>query len=80
MDTRAVINGIFYIIQAADGVSAMGNGLFVLARFKQDGTWQKMHAALRMPVRVQSGRDPEPTAAIIDSQSVKTTKKGSPWV
>jgi len=38
---------------------------YYFARFKKDGTWQKIHDALRRTVRVQSGRDPEPTAAII---------------
>ena len=35
-----------------------------------------MHDALREQVRVQKGRKPTPSAAIIDSQSVKTTPKG----
>ena len=43
---------------------------------RRDGTLQKIHDALRQKVRVQADRKPSPSAAIIDSQSVKTVEKG----
>ena len=47
---------------------------------RDDGTWERLHDALRrqVRVRVQAGRDPEPSAAILDSRSVKTTEKEAP--
>jgi putative transposase len=44
--------------------------------FRLDGTWERLHAALRERVRVRLDRDPQPSAAIVDSQSVKTTGVG----
>src|SRR6266581_787458 len=38
--------------------------------------WKRMHTALREAVRVKQGREPTPSATIIDSQSVKTSQKG----
>ena len=85
VDMRAVSNGIFYIVRTGCAWRMLPKEYppwetvyYYFARFKKDGTWQKIHDALRRPARVQSGRDPEPTAAIIDSQSVKTTEKGGP--
>ena len=43
-------------------------------KWQFDGTWQALHDALRRQTRVQAGRQPEATAAMLDSQSVKGTE------
>ena len=45
-------------------------------RFRNTGVWQRIHDALRGQLRQREGREISPSAAIIDSQSVKTTEKG----
>lgn len=44
-------------------------------QWKKDGTWKKMNDVLRRKVRKKAGREEEPTAGILDSQSVKTTEE-----
>jgi putative transposase len=44
--------------------------------WRKDGTWERAHDALRTEVRLAVGKNAEPSAGIIDSQSVKTTDRG----
>ena len=46
--------------------------------WRNDGTWERIHDLLRERVRKREGRETSPSAAIIDSQSAKTTEKGGP--
>jgi putative transposase len=85
VDMRAVLNGIFYILRGGGAWSLLPNDLpprgtvyDYFRRFCLDGTIERMHDRLRELVRQQDGRMAEPTAAILDSQSVKTTEVGGP--
>ncbi len=80
---REVMNGIFYVTREGVSWRAMPHDLpyhgacsWYLRRFQADGTWEAINDALRHTLRVEAGRDPEPSVAIIDSQAVKTTEKG----
>jgi transposase len=45
-------------------------------RWKRQGLWERINEVLVAKVHIQAGRNPKPSAAIIDSQSVKTSEDG----
>lgn len=82
-DMRAVVNGILYLLRSGCSWRMLPKDFppwstvhHYYRRWRKDGTVARIHDALRREVRVQAGRDPDPSAAVIDSQSVKTTEVG----
>jgi putative transposase len=80
---REILNGMFYIVRGGCAWRLMPHDLppwqivyQYFWRWRQDGTWQRMHDLLRGDVRVAAGKRRQPSAGILDSQSVKTTEKG----
>jgi len=82
-DMRLVLNAIFYINRTGCQWRYLPReyppwqtvyGYF--RSWRKDGTWQGIHDCLRGDVREQEGRERQPSAAIIDSQTVKTTDRG----
>ena len=83
VDMREVLNGILYVVRSGCAWRLMPHDLprwstvyDYLRKFRKTGLWQRIHDVLRDQVRRQDGRQESPSAAIIDSQSVKTTEKG----
>lgn len=82
---REIVNAILYVTRNGNVWRALPHDLppyrivfFYFRAWQKDGTWERLHERLRKRVRQQAGKTPKPTAAILDSQSVKTTEQGGP--
>jgi putative transposase len=82
-DLRELLNGIFYLLRTGCSWRMLPHDLppweTVYSQFrawKRQGAWEEVHCTLREFVRIGMGREPHPSALIIDSQSVKTTENG----
>jgi len=84
-DMREVVNGLMYVLSTGCQWAALPKDLAprstvhdYLCRWEWDGALERIHHALYVQCREMAGRDASPTAAIIDSQSVKSAEKGGP--
>ncbi|WP_232481151.1 IS5 family transposase [Roseomonas sp. KE2513] len=83
VDVREVMNGLMYVLSTGCQWRAIPKDLpprstvsHYFCRWQQDGTLDRLHHALYVLCREQADRAASPTAAIIDSQSVKSAEKG----
>src|SRR5271169_4404920 len=83
-DMRAAMNAIFYLLRTGCPWRYLPRGLFpprstvynIFRQFQRAGAWEAIWAELLFALREQAGREASPTAAIIDSQSLKSAEKG----
>ncbi len=82
---REVVNAIRYVLRTGCSWRSLPHdfpcwqtvyGYF--RTWQREGLWERIHEALRPRVRLRAGRQATPSAAIIDSQSVKTTEVAGP--
>jgi putative transposase len=85
LQMREVLNAIFYVVRGGIAWRRLPHDLPnwksvypYFRAWKQSGLWKQIHDRLRQLVRRAAGRAAQPSAAILDSQSVKTTEVGGP--
>ena len=81
---REILDGLFYVLKTGcqwdmlpHDFPPKGTVYHYFNQWSKDGTLERMNAKLRVQVRLAAGREATPSAAIVDSQSVKTTEKGA---
>ena len=80
---REIIDALLYVLRGGIAWRALPHDYppwqtvyDYFRRWRDDGTWERINDVLRERVRLRAGRHPQPSAAILDSQSAKTTEKG----
>ena len=82
---RAILDAIVYVTRQGCTWRALpadlphwNTAFWYFQEWQADGTWDRIEDALRRRVRAAAGRDPEPSAGIADSQTVRATEQPGP--
>src|ERR671917_26064 len=82
-DLREILNAIFYLLKSGCQWPLLPHEFprwptvyHYFRTWRMDGTWETINRAIRDRLRVRLKRDPQPSAGVVDSQSVKTTGVG----
>ena len=82
---REIVNGLLYVTRTGCQWRALPPDLppwrilsWYFMAWRDDRTLERIHDRLRSAVRLSAGRDVQPTAAVLESPSVKTTEAGGP--
>src|SRR6266702_1843580 len=85
VERREIVNAILYVLRSGcpwrllpHEFPAWGTVYYYFRRWQREGVWEQILHTLRRQVRRKQGREEEPSAAIIDSQSIKTSAVRGP--
>lgn len=84
-DMRAAMNAILYLLRTGCPWRYLPRDTFpprstvynIFRKFQRDGVWEAIWAELHMALRERMGREASPSAAVLDSQSIKSAEKGA---
>jgi len=84
-ERREIVNGILYVLRSGcpwrslpRDLPAWGTVYYYFRKWQREGVWDRVLEALRLQMRTKEGRNAEPSAGVIDSQSIKTSAVRGP--